>query len=306
MSRTYNRFMKLVRRVHLYLGLMLFPWLLLYGISGVLYNHPQIGRDISGQRLSPDRVASLTTFRSWDPNAIARDLVGVVNNGGDRFRLDPSSSAQYRGWALMGSPASDGGKHVVIVDLASGGAIVAQHGAPKSSTTAPFYTPRIELPGYSTAELAAQISPVLPGLGIDAPALRAHPKATPQLKFRVLDEDGTPWNVLYDLGTQTLDGRRADEASPMLFVELLERFHQQHHFPGNFGPMFWWAVLADLTGLTMALWALTGLLMWWQMKRLRVVGTICVAAAVLIAISVMGATRTELQWVAEPSSGPGG
>jgi hypothetical protein len=31
----------LLRRLHLYLGLSLSPWFLIYGVSSVVFNHPQ-------------------------------------------------------------------------------------------------------------------------------------------------------------------------------------------------------------------------------------------------------------------------
>lgn len=39
-GKHYSRFMKLVRRTHMYTGLILLPWVLLFGASGVLFNHP--------------------------------------------------------------------------------------------------------------------------------------------------------------------------------------------------------------------------------------------------------------------------
>jgi len=40
-----RRIMHLVRRTHLYLGLFLFPWAILYGVTGFLFNHPTLFAD---------------------------------------------------------------------------------------------------------------------------------------------------------------------------------------------------------------------------------------------------------------------
>src|SRR5690606_40753847 len=68
-----------------------------------------------------------------------------------------------------------------------------------------------------------------------------------ELRFVAKDGDGTPWNVVYNLTTGSLDGRPTDEERHAPVVELLESLHKQHHFPANFGPTFYWALFADLT-----------------------------------------------------------
>ncbi|AWM39993.1 hypothetical protein C1280_25300 [Gemmata obscuriglobus] len=37
--------MHMVRRTHLYVGLFLFPWAILYGVTGFLFNHPTVLAD---------------------------------------------------------------------------------------------------------------------------------------------------------------------------------------------------------------------------------------------------------------------
>ena len=50
-GRWLAKLMKLVRRVHMYTGLLMFPWVLLFGLSGMLFNHPNFGESGSGERL---------------------------------------------------------------------------------------------------------------------------------------------------------------------------------------------------------------------------------------------------------------
>ena len=79
-------------------------------------------------------------------------------------------------------------------------------------------------------------------------------------------------------------------------MELLSKLHTTHHYPVHFGVTWLWALLADLTGLTLVLWALTGLFMWWQMKPTRLLGVIVVCVAVLGAALVMTGTAAEVQF----------
>src|SRR5690606_16230299 len=151
-----------------------------------------------------------------------------------------------------------------------------------------------------------RLATLLDGVGADAKApLRAHPKVAPELRFRMRDAAGTVWNVDYDLRTSALDGRRADDATPTLFVELLEKLHQHHHFPGHVGATFWWALFADLTGLTLALWACTGIVMWWQMKQTRLLGIASIAVAIGLSAWVISATVGELEFNPDLAGGPG-
>lgn len=48
----------------------------------------------------------------------------------------------------------------------------------------------------------------------------------------------------------------------------LGMLHKTHRHPVEMGPSFWWVLLADLTGISLILWAFTGLATWWQMKKL--------------------------------------
>src|SRR6476661_6325569 len=50
--RSWNRTMRVVRRVHLYSGLFLFPWVMLYGFTALLFNHPGVTPDVPVEHLA--------------------------------------------------------------------------------------------------------------------------------------------------------------------------------------------------------------------------------------------------------------
>ncbi|HVJ88034.1 MAG TPA: hypothetical protein VM452_20385, partial [Caulifigura sp.] len=50
--RHWNRMMRVVRRVHLYSGLFLFPWVMLYGVTALLFNHPGAMPDVPIEHLA--------------------------------------------------------------------------------------------------------------------------------------------------------------------------------------------------------------------------------------------------------------
>ncbi|MRG97500.1 PepSY domain-containing protein [Polyangium spumosum] len=303
--RRYGAVMKFVRRLHMYLGLLVFPWVLLFGASGALFNHPEIGRDIEQRDLSPEELSTLTGWKPWNPEQIAQRVVAQINAGSSgMYTLDPSAPSSFSGWPLLATPSRAGGRHVLIVSLDGGGATFSTHAPEPKSDPPPFVGATIELPEYRMAAVQDQLTELLPKLGIDAEGpLRAHPKVHPELRFRMRDENGRTWNVVYDLGTGQVDGRPAG-AGKLRFVELLERLHTTHHFPIH-GDMAWFfALFADITGITLVVWALSGLAMWWQMKPTRVVGALAIAIALAAAALVMRGTASEIQFGNVQGDGP--
>lgn len=301
----YGAAMKIVRRLHMYLGLLLFPWILLFGISGVLFNHPEIGRDIDDRRISGEQLSALTDFRPWEPDALARKVVEQLNAGSPSpYVLDEGSPA-FSGWPIFIAPGGDGGRHVLILNLESGNATLARHAPHPKAPEAPFAGAAIDLPEYRMAAVQEQVKELLPRLGVDAAgALRAHPKTSPELRFRMRDADARSWNVTYNLGTGRLDGRLDDAAARPRFVEVLEKLHTTHHYPVHGGMTWLWALFADITGITLVLWALSGLAMWWQMKPTRVVGAVGIAVALAVAAVVMSGTASDVLFSNIEEGGP--
>jgi hypothetical protein len=112
----------------------------------------------------------------------------------------------------------------------------------------------------------------------------------------LVDPRGQEWNVLYDFGSGKLAGKPTAAPHPGAFVELLESLHKQHHYPPHGGATRFWALFADLTALTLLIWATTGIVMWWQMRRLRVAGAVVLVLAVAVGASVMFSTGAELSF----------
>jgi hypothetical protein len=155
------------------------------------------------------------------------------------------------------------------------------------------------------AAVEEQVKELLPRLSLGAgEPLRAHPEVGPELRFRMRDADARAWNVTYNLSTGRLDGRLVGGPDRTRLVELHERLHKTHHFPVHGGMTWLWALFADITGLTLVLWALTGLAMWWQMKPSRVLGAVAVAAALACAALVMSGTASDILFGNAEEEGP--
>jgi hypothetical protein len=288
--------LRLVRRVHLYLGLLLWPFALFFGLTGLSFNHPTVGRGLEVRRFAPETVARRTGFHRWDPRQIAERIVEDLNWRGRKYRLDTSERPRFSGFPLFLAPVANG-KQVLILSLSEGHATLTERPDPPHVERVPFEGERVVLPEYGVAKLADRLNPLLrePDSGAQGP-FRAHPEIHPELRFSLAGPDGVAWNVVYDLSTGELSGTPRDSVLRGSVTELLESLHKQHHYPPHADATSAWALFADLTALTLILWAVSGLVMWWQLKRLRFRGAVVVVLAIASSAAVISATAREIRF----------
>jgi len=92
--------------------------------------------------------------------------------------------------------------------------------------------------------------------------------------FTILRQDPiTPRRITYLPATRTLRVERQVFRTPA----LLERLHRRRGFrePGLWNTA--WGLSVDVIILGIAVWIVTGLWMWWEMKNLRRWGAVCLA-----------------------------
>jgi hypothetical protein len=292
----WPRFMRLLRRVHLYTGLVLFPWIFFFGLSGMLFNHPNLGEDVRGRPLAAARLTELTGLRAWNANSVAAEVVAALNalERTPRYQLDPSFESRFSGLALL-KAAGNGEQHMLILDVESGSGILATRRARPSGETAPFADLELPLPEHSVAAVERRVAGLLEKERVPARGeLRAHPKLAPALEFRVRDQRGELWNVRYDLGRGRLNGRKSTEWPKLGLSQLFSMLHTTHHFPLDLGARWLWAFFEDFLGIAMMFWAFSGVLMWWQLKATRLWGALSLVATLGLSAAVMYATAREL------------
>ena len=305
-----GKVLKIVRRIHLYTGLIMLPWIFLFGISGMLFNHPTVGQELKSHPLPPPVLQELTGIQPWQPEVVASQVINALNGEsteGSRYRLDPSYESEFTGVALLNAPAAEG-RHFLLLDVQRGRGVLNTRVARARPEAVPFDGRRVPLEGYSMQAIEQRTQGLLPAHQLESvDGLRAHPKIAPVLRFRVRDEAETAYNVTYHVGTGELSGRRASEWSPVGLPQLLSMLHTTHHYAATIGPLWFWALFEDLLGLTMAFWAISGVFMWWQMKPTRIVGVASLLVALGIAGAVMWTTTEYLMFGDVPEElGPGG
>ncbi len=287
---------RLLRRAHLYLGLLMWPFVLLFAITGLSFNHPTVGRGLAVKRATADEVKRATGFEPWSAEELANDVVRELLESGAEYRLSPDAGARFTGFPMFAAPAP-GGRQALIISLSEGSATITERPDPPAPEPTPFADVEVRLPERDLKLLARKLDPLLASQGVATQGpLAPNPKTHPQLAFRLLDGGGREWNVLYDLGSGKLSGKPTAAPRAGAFVELLEALHMQHHYPPHGGATRFWALFADLTALTLLVWAMTGIVMWWQMRRLRAAGAVVVAVALVLGASVMLSTGAELSF----------
>jgi len=105
----------------------------------------------------------------------------------------------------------------------------------------------------------------------------------PTLEFELADGEER-WTVSYNVGNR---GLGAWPAEGRLRPESVRQFLLRMHFSHGYGPQAsqrdLWAVVVDLVTVGMVLWVLSGLLMWWQMRVVRLSGGIVLILSGLLA-----------------------
>jgi len=290
------KWLKLARRIHLYAGLVMLPWLMFFGASGLLFNHPNLGEQVSAFRLGPERVRELTGLVPWKLQAVAGEVVAKLNAdaGQPAYALDAEFAARLNGTLVLKAPAPNG-QHLLLFNPELAVGIVATRSARPDGDPAPFATGHLELPQYSLRELEGKLGELLSKTGTPGPAaLKGDPRLAPTLELRVKDRRGELWNVSYAVGTGNVSGRRADQLPNLGMSQLLSMLHTTHHFPMAVRARWFWALFQDLLGVAMVFWGLSGLIMWWQLKATRIAGAISLVSALGIAGVVAYGTANDL------------
>ena len=154
-GKHYSRFMKLVRRTHMYTGLILLPWVLLFGASGVLFNHPTwLASAKIVHRSDAEIVKETVDFAPPDPARFATQVVAGINNSADgeelpEFELVSPGKARLTG-RLSYIAATEADQHTIWINLHNGRARIETR--PKSNKES------IERPAFagSTVDVKTQ------------------------------------------------------------------------------------------------------------------------------------------------------
>lgn len=301
-----------MRRLHLYVGLFLFPWAILYGVTAFLFNHPTAFSDVPMVNFGRSAGAGTPLESLPSPDEQAAAVVAALNE-----RLKPATpyalgegGAKYAGRDFLFATAKSGDRTFGLLydPITATGTVreTTAPPAPPAPVPAPFAlgkatAPRLPTPvpadglklAGSLAERFQAAGPmILDRAGF--PAGEVTVTSTPDLCFRVV-AGGTTWTATYNPFTGTLTGVPAGSEPPapdLSARRFLLRLHLNHGYPGAFNVKWAWAVVVDAMAFALVFWGVSGLFMWTQIKATRTPGLVVLAlsatAATTLAVAMHG------------------
>jgi hypothetical protein len=122
---------------------------------------------------------------------------------------------------------------------------------------------------------------LLAKLGIESEAMTL--RNPPDLVCTV-EHEGHLWQIAYNLQTGATTARPADAKEGRLSTRrFLTGLHLAFTYPPRVDACWFWAVAVDAMFVSMMFWGVSGLLMWWQMKKLRGWGICTLIVSALVA-----------------------
>ncbi len=296
-----KRALHVLRRAHLYLGLFLFPWAVLYGVTAFLFNHPSALADQPTAIYGPAATVGTPLDGAPGPSAVAELVVAKLNE--EQKPVTPyrlAGEARY-GREFAFATVRAGGETVsVLYDAKNGGGTVRSTAAVEKAPPerAPFATASAKVSPREKGSVAAS-----PGLKLPEPMHDRFKAAVPTILERTgfppgevtvtsvpdvlfpVEADGRTWTATYNPMTGAVTGTPGTPTPTELSWRAFAlRLHKGHGYPGEANAKWYWAAIVDVSAAALCFWGLSGLVMWWQIKGTRRLGT-----AVLV-LSAAGAT----------------
>lgn len=294
-----------VRRAHLFCGLFLLPWVILYGITAFLFNHPSAFSDQPTATFGRSALIDTPMASPPPPTEIAAKVVDALQTraGAEaKYTLIEPERARYTRDFAFATVKVEGQLISVLMDPAGTGgtvrsgpvaaprkvvekapfAIGTPSGAPGARMGQPGRGNRGGSPSPDTLKLdnplneriKAAIPAILTKTGF--PTGEVTVTSVPDLAFRMQDGEKV-WEVTYNAQTGSVSGKPADAepvGEPLSARRFLTRLHTAHGYPGEPNAKWAWAVIVDAMAFVMLFWAASGLFMWWQLKATRKAGLI--------------------------------
>lgn len=287
--KRFNSFVKVSRKLHMYLGLLLVPWVLLFGTSGFLFNH---NSTFWGGSVKP--LASIDgSSTSLSPINLEQEVARVletINADGASYSLagDPWLSGHLK---LTGKSNKDS-LNLTLNPTTLALDITTQERSSPDQTVASFNKQSIANPSLTLDSLNEALAPILAANDLPLSSELEFPSrgSNAEIRFFLTDEQGTLWRASYNLATATLSGVSDDSESGYNLATAMTRLHKTHHYPDTFGARWLWSVIGDITAISLVIWGLTGLIMWWQIKPSRVLGALSIFGAAIVAFFIFSGT----------------
>ena len=277
--KRYNASMKLTRRLHMYFGLVLAPFVLLYGITAILFNHHSLFSTSTYAQLD---AAVFTDLGFTDPDALADAVTAEIAEQSDvTVERIESFPADFRGDMIIDFTEDTMRNRYRITPETMTGTLQT---SPRSNDE-DGEPPILAVESVEPREIET-IDGIKTLLEAKHPEASGRVRSMPDLEFRVR-ADGEELALTYDVQSGSIDQRRVDEPrTDFNLRSFLLRLHVSHGYPAQASARTIWAIIVDVTAALMIFWAISGVIMWWQLRPTRFNGMFTMVAGIALAIGL--------------------
>ena len=303
-----KRVMHLVRRTHLYVGLFLFPWAILYGLTGFLFNHPTVLADAPTTHFNRDDVAGTPLESAPTPQEQATAVLANLNDQqqpATPYTMAAGDAHYATRESFVATVKADSRTFFVVYDPKTASGTIRETTTRAVAEKAPFATATGDAPrqrgmgmggpmkhnhsGVKVGDsIIERLKTAVPTIMERKGFLRGEVTVTtsPDIKFPV-EADGQVWTATFNPITTNVSGTAGPERSELTARTFLLRLHLSRGYPGEVTTKWLWAVGVDAMALILCFWGVSGLLMWWQIKATRKAG-LAVLALSAVAATALG------------------
>lgn len=307
------------RRIHLFSGLFMLPWVLLYGFTAMLFNHSTWFSDsqIESVSLNSEQLNRLPVSKD-----VAQQVVASLAADGIDVQLVDSPNAEFTRSAVA-SYENEKTSTSLVIDLNSGSAYKRTRKKPDADKANEKAGDGISPKPKSLAKgITIDVDPgnvldetdLVAAVSGEEQAQRVRLQSIPTLEFdavvngefkrlrfsqkRRRGEQAAATGDQKDVskpaimkGTVTSIG---DNPRDLSWRSYLLRLHLAHGYPVTKNARYWWAYAVDAMFICMVFWGFSGVFMWWQIKRTRMIGFVLLFSSFVTAAYLAYAMHWQL------------
>lgn len=287
-TRLKARAIRLARRAHLYAGLFLLPWVFLYGITGAMFNHQGLFPAAKIHPVPAGQFADGSLQDFPNPEALAKQVIAALQSAAPNAEITllEAHGAAFNNNIILQTQV-EGMKHVVHIDPLSHSAKVVvpspnEEQQEQSRLLGAVRNVKLDPNPYEMARAA--VPDIMSAAGFHA-ATPPRPQGWCKLNF-LADVNGEPARVTYVLRDGHVDVTRFTGEDGMMARQFFLRLHTFHGRSPGWSARNLWSLFIDAMAIAMVLWGITGLIMWWQLKSIRLAGGIVLLISIIVAVIV--------------------
>ena len=280
MSKKKYKFHVINRRIHLYAGLIMIPYIFIFGLSGLLFNHPTWLINRSSETFTLNKTHD---FKNMFPNldVLANSVKDSLINKGELFEGEMTDVEYDNSMILRNINKIE--DYRLNVDIPSSQAQLMN--LPDFVDNTSVSRGNIKFDSLvSINDLLLNMENIIRAKQLTPGKSRV--QRIPNLTFKLSDNDKN-YGVQYNLtnGNYRVMNLNNREFKTNYFLVNL---HQVHGYPTKGFSIEWvWVFFADCLAFLLIIWAISGFIMWYKMKRFFVIGAVLLCVTGIVSLYLL-------------------